>query len=644
MSNDLSSSSSYDIPSMIPASLLSSSSLKGRFSSIDTRSPAHSFANPTPSHNETEYERYHIPADKRYEQPQTQHDGYHQTNSVQKTNYKNQPVPYKDKNRSKSLQMTVRPIRDDEDNSSSDEDDDSDDENLDDSEDELPMSFEYMLRHPLKSQGQVHDMIHKLERLRGRYEQYNRKASNAAKNIQKTCRTLEKTMRVMAEHFFSDSPDPRSRAKPSAIKGESSENESGRLLQEPTNSKRKHSSISIHQPSINEQSKRPKEIPPSTPVAVTIDNVKLASSDKLDLLFQIDQKKAKVTYMRKPRSLIYNTAPQAKHLNHLMVSSCLGGSVYLWNSKKRTIVNTIDKSRLNIETWAEDLCWVTPDTLAVPVAHKDGIHHSQSQMLLMNLKDDIEYNTDVQSLAPRPHLKGVTAIGSIKYSEDSDGQVSSMFVTGGNDHGLMLWEINKASAASQYQHPSVTPINSRHTSKVLSLHYHDLSQTLYSGGADCKLTWYNLALGNSGSEFKIGERINHILSNPVNPHLLMLCMATRTNQFRLYDLRVPQDSGLDLMFGCTEPDNVSRYLRPDWKPDSWTVASGNMQDHKIHIWDLRYKDVAKGGPSYSWDGHSNKVLRTLFIPGNTMVSIGTDKNTVFTDYQLQSNGKVSTRK
>ncbi|CAO3691766.1 unnamed protein product [Umbelopsis ramanniana] len=503
------------------------------------------------------------------------------------------------------------------------------------------MNLEYMLRHPLKSQGQVHDMIHKLERLRGRYEQYNRKASDAAKNIQKTCRTLEKTMRVMAEHFFSDGTDSRPRTKSSTMKGESSENDLVRAPHEPTSIKRKLSTVSIPQSSTHEHTKRPKETPPSK-VAVTIDKVKLAASDKLDLLFQIDQKKAKMSYIRKPRSLIYNTAPQANYLDQLMVSSCLGGSVYLWNSKKRTVVNTIDRFQLNIETWPEDLCWVTPDTLAATVAHKDG-NYTQSQMLIMNVKDDAEYNTTIQSLAPRPHLKGVTAIGSVKYNEDSDGSVSSMFVTGGNDHGLMLWEINKTAAAGQYQHPSVTPINSRHTSKVLSIHYHENSQTLYSGGADCKLTWYNLASGNSGSEFKIGERINHILNNPVNPHLLMLCMATRTNQFRLYDLRVPQDGGLDLMFGCKEPDNVSRYLRPDWKPDSWTVASGNMQDHKIHIWDLRYKDVAKGGPSYSWDGHSNKVLRTLFIPGNTMVSVGTDKNTIFTDYQLQTNGRVSTR-
>jgi hypothetical protein len=115
-------------------------------------------------------------------------------------------------------------------------------------------------------------------------------------------------------------------------------------------------------------------------------------------------------------------------------------------------------------------------------------------------------------------------------------------------------------------------------------------------------------------------------------------MATRTNQFRLYDLRVPQDTGLELMFGCSEPENVSRYLRPDWKPESWTVASGNMQDNKIHIWyvlyyniylivepirltitflwhirDLRYREITSGGPCYSWDGHS-KSDWTLVTP------------------------------
>jgi hypothetical protein len=109
----------------------------------------------------------------------------------------------------------------------------------------------------------------------------------------------------------------------------------------------------------------------------------------VDLLFQIDQKKAKLTYGKKPRSLIYNNAPQSKHLSHLMVSSCLDGSIYFWNSKTRTIMNTIDKQKLNIESWAEDLCWAAPGTLAVPVAHKDALS-SQTQMLLVHLKDNLE--------------------------------------------------------------------------------------------------------------------------------------------------------------------------------------------------------------------------------------------------------------
>ena len=61
-------------------------------------------------------------------------------------------------------------------------------------------------------------------------------------------------------------------------------------------------------------------------------------------------------------------------------------------------------------------------------------------------------------------------------------------------------------------------------------------------------------------------------------------MASRTNQMRLYDLRLVSEKAVVLSFGCTENDSVSRYLRPDWKPDAWIVSSGNMADHKIHIW------------------------------------------------------------
>ncbi|CAO3688475.1 unnamed protein product [Umbelopsis vinacea] len=144
--------------------------------------------------------------------------------------------------------------------------------------------------------------------------------------------------------------------------------------------------------------------------------------------------------------------------------------------------------------------------------------------------------------------------------------------------------MNRQDRNSEYLPPSVTPLSTRHRSKIQALHYHTHSQTLYSGGADHIMSWYPLDSSSAvdGGYVKLNDRINHILANTVNPHLLLL-------------------------------------------------------------WDMRYKDVAEGGPSHSWNGHHNRVLRTLFIPGNTMVNVGTDKYTVFTDYSLHINGNVSAR-
>jgi len=510
---------------------------------------------------------------------------------------------------------------------SSSEDSRTSDSDSDDSSASDADSFaDSKLRNALKSQGQVHDLMLKLERLRARHERYTQQAALTAKRIQNTCRSLERTMRIMADQFCVKAEDPGT----------------------PRSGKRK---LSVAEPSMSpalQKRSREKSLksPEPQPYAeVKVDNVKLAASNTLDLLFQIDQKKASMKYERKPRGLLYNVAPKESPLSKLLVSSSIDGHIYLWDSEERGVVNTLDRSKLKIETWAEDMCWVTPNTLSVAVAHSRD-QSEQPQMCLLNLKENDKFTTTVQTLDPKPHLKGVSVLASVHNSENSQGATRSIFVSGGYDHGLMLWELNRSDSNSEYVRPIVTPLSTRHTSAIQALHYNSYSQTLYAGGADSKLTWYNLnsASSTTGGDVKFEhDRINHILANQVNPYLLLVCMASKANQMRLYDLRVAHDQALVLSFGCAEPKNTSRYLRPDWKPDSWTVASGNMADHKIHIWDMRYKDVAKGGPSYSWDGHSDRVLRTLFIPGNTMVSIGKDKNTVFTDYQLKSNGQVSGR-
>jgi hypothetical protein len=48
-----------------------------------------------------------------------------------------------------------------------------------------------------------------------------------------------------------------------------------------------------------------------------------------------------------------------------------------------------------------------------------------------------KYETSVQALDPKPHMKGISALGSIRYNEDSSGNCNSMIVTGGYDHGLV---------------------------------------------------------------------------------------------------------------------------------------------------------------------------------------------------------------
>lgn len=135
------------------------------------------------------------------------------------------------------------------------------------------------------------------------------------------------------------------------------------------------------------QEKSLKSPEPQPYAEVKVDNVKLAASNTLDLLFQIDQKKASMKYERKPRGLLYNVAPKESPLSKLLVSSSIDGHIYLWDSEERGVVNTLDRSKLKIETWAEDMCWVTPNTLSVAVAHSRD-QSEQPQMCLLNLKEN----------------------------------------------------------------------------------------------------------------------------------------------------------------------------------------------------------------------------------------------------------------
>jgi hypothetical protein len=74
----------------------------------------------------------------------------------------------------------------------------------------------------------------------------------------------------------------------------------------------------------------------------------------------------------------------------------------------------------------------------------------------------------------------------------------------------MLWELNRQDRNSEYLPPSVTPLSTRHRSKIQALHYHTHSQTLYSGGADNIMSWYPLDSSSAvdGGQVKLNDRVS----------------------------------------------------------------------------------------------------------------------------------------
>ncbi|KAM3579949.1 hypothetical protein VKS41_007667 [Umbelopsis sp. WA50703] len=188
----------------------------------------------------------------------------------------------------------------------------------------------------------------------------------------------------MADVTFAKDFNPRSRSKSSIKKAESSDSSSSsEALERRPKPPKRQNSVSEVPPQ-----KRLKERSEPEPANVKVDNVRLASSNTLDVLFQIDQKEATTKYDRKPRSLLYNIAPQSSsHLEKLLISTTMNGDIHMWNSKTRKIMSTVRKADLQIDSWAEDICWATPDTLAVAVNQRDKIKEDR-QLCLVNILDN----------------------------------------------------------------------------------------------------------------------------------------------------------------------------------------------------------------------------------------------------------------
>ncbi|KAG2178880.1 hypothetical protein INT43_001726 [Umbelopsis isabellina] len=406
-----------------------------------------------------------------------------------------------------------------------------------DSGKETRIDAEMLLQDPMKSQDQIRKMLLKLEKLRIRHERYTYKAAQTAKAIHKTSRNLERTMRIMTDVTF---------AKYHNLRSSSNRPPQNELTEEPA------------------QKSQKRDRPEAEPLNVKIDN-----------------------YNRKPRSLLYNIAPTScSYLYKFLVSTTMNGDIHTTNCETRKMITTVPQTDLLISSWAEDICWATPQTLAVAVHYRRS-HSDEKQLCLVNIKDNGQYEASVQAFAHKPHATRVNVIAHVQHSEhseSSDGKISSTLVTGGLDSPLMLWKLTTTYGQTKFLEPADSLLGSKHTSHVLAVSYDAKARRIYSGGADCKLAWTSLdATTSATGNCHFGDRINHILTNQVNPHLLMICLAGVKDQMRLYDVRMQPNSATVLILGCSERVHTSRFIRPAWRPNSRIVASGNMSGNKIYI-------------------------------------------------------------
>ncbi|KAI8975313.1 hypothetical protein BDF20DRAFT_822098, partial [Mycotypha africana] len=164
------------------------------------------------------------------------------------------------------------------------------------------------------------------------------------------------------------------------------------------------------------------------------------------------------------------------------------------------------------------------------------------------------------------------------------------------------------------------------------------------GGADNRFFIYDLQTSSLNRELKLNSRITQIIPSPINPNIALITTAGRSEQFIVFDQRLQGYDGITLKFGQQEGDNLSRYVRPDIHQNGYVVCCGSQSNAKLNFWDLRSRNVIRGGPSFSLDtGMSARILRSVFLPyKNTVVSTSSYRELAWLDYNVKKDEMIQT--
>ncbi|XP_016502492.1 uncharacterized protein LOC107820683 [Nicotiana tabacum] len=298
--------------------------------------------------------------------------------------------------------------------------------------------------------------------------------------------------------------------------------------------------------------------------------------------------------------------------DQLFASSALDGVVNLWQvqdmGSSANLVSSTDCISREGRRWPEDVAWHPKGTSLFSVYSADG---GDSQISILNLNKGKE-NTRVNFLEEKPHVKGIiNSITFMPWEEDC-------FVTGGNDHAVVLWT-NKDGENSWK--PKVLP--KEHSSAVMGVAGLQHKKVVMSAGADKRILGFDLPAQRIEYKHQLESKCMSVLPNPHDLNLFMVQTGTLEKQLRLFDFRSRQAEIHSFGWKQESSDSHSALINQAWSPDGLYISSGSV-DPDIHIFDIRYNSHK---PSQSIRAHHKRVFKAVWhhtLP--LLISISSDLN------------------
>lgn len=257
--------------------------------------------------------------------------------------------------------------------------------------------------------------------------------------------------------------------------------------------------------------------------------------------------------------------------------------------------------------WPEDIAWHPLGNSLFSAYTADS---GDAQISVLNL-NKTQGRARVTFLEDKPHIKGI--INGIEFMPWEN----TCFVTGGSDHGVVLW--NEKDEENSWK-PKALHRN-MHSSAVMGVAGMQQKQIVLSAGADKRIVGFDVQVGRADFKHQLDSRCMSVLPNPCDFNLFMVQTGTLGKQLRLFDIRLRQTEIHSFGFKQESSDSQSALINQAWSPDGLYLTSGSV-DPVIHVFDIRYNYHK---PSQSIKAHQKRVFKAVWhysLP--LLISISSD--------------------